>query len=271
MSKYGAHLRSAYVFVRTAYIFARELGIDPRKTISNSRFIWRLFTDYRKFKRAWQLENEQKRMPLAFSFPVLQDYAGSAGVYSGHYFHMDLWTAKRIYAAKPERHVDVGSRIDGFISHLLVFCNVDVIDIRPIMSQIPGLSFIQADAMEMSHFPDGSVHSLSCLHAAEHFGLGRYGDPIDPQACWKFIASLGRVLARGGRLYFAVPVGRERIEFNGHRVFNPMTLVRFFESHELTIVTGVAVDDEGNLVEQPDWEKLARSEYACGIYELTKR
>jgi hypothetical protein len=29
--------------------------------------------------------------------------------------------------------------------------------------------------------PDGYCDSLSCLHALEHFGLGRYGDPIDPR------------------------------------------------------------------------------------------
>lgn len=216
------------------------------------------------------MENEQKRMPLVFGYPVLRDYAASAGVYGGHYFHVDLWAAQRIYAAKPARHIDVGSRIDGFISHLLVFRNVEVIDIRPIESRIPSLSFIQDDATEMSRFPDGSVHSLSCLHAAEHFGLGRYGDPVDPQACRKFIAALARVLAPGGRLYFAVPVGRERIEFNGHRVFHPTRLMSFLESQRLTIVAGAAVDDEGNFVETPDWEQLARSEFACGIYELTK-
>ena len=28
---------------------------------------------------------------------------------------------------------------------------------------------------------ENSIESLSCLHALEHFGLGRYGDPINPE------------------------------------------------------------------------------------------
>ena len=122
--------------------------------------MWRLFSDYRKFKRAWRMENEQKRMPLVFGYPVLRDYAASAGAYSGHYFHIDLWAAKRIYAAKPARHIDVGSRIDGFISHLLVFRDVEMIDVRPIKSRVPNLTFIHGDATEMS--PSPTARSIRC-------------------------------------------------------------------------------------------------------------
>ncbi|HWF86113.1 MAG TPA: hypothetical protein VG222_14745 [Vicinamibacterales bacterium] len=53
----------------------------------------------------------------------------------GHYFHQDLWVAKRIYAARPAAHVDIGSRIDGFVAHLLTFMPVTVIDVRPLDSK----------------------------------------------------------------------------------------------------------------------------------------
>ena len=83
---------------------------------------------------------------------------------------------------------------------------VTVVDIRPLKSSVDGLTFVQDDATELARFPTGSVHSLSSLHAAEHFGLGRYSDPIDPDACFKFMKALERVLAPNGRLYFSVPV-----------------------------------------------------------------
>jgi Caenorhabditis protein of unknown function, DUF268 len=87
-----------------------------------------------------------------------------------------------------------------------------------------------------------SVESLSSLHAAEHFGLGRYSDPIDLDACFKFMDSLQTVLAPAGRLYFSVPVGRERVEFNAHRVFSPLTILRRFSLLQLESFSFVGDD-----------------------------
>ena len=37
-----------------------------------------------------------------------------------------------IYAARPEKHVDVGSRVDGFVAHVASFREIEVFDVRPI-------------------------------------------------------------------------------------------------------------------------------------------
>src|SRR5450756_2450218 len=89
-----------------------------------------------------------------------------------------------IWQALPRSHVDVGSRIDGFVAHLLVFAQVTVVDVRPVSSSVDGLTYVADDARYLTSFPNGSVESLSSLHAVEHFGLGRYGDSIDP-AAWR--------------------------------------------------------------------------------------
>jgi len=57
---------------------------------------------------------------------------------------------------------------------------VEVVDIRPLNDIVDGLSFIRENATLLPRFENDSIESLSCLHAAEHFGLGRYGDSIDP-------------------------------------------------------------------------------------------
>ena len=131
--------------------------------------------------------------------------AGSLGVY----FYQDLWAAKKIFALKPSEHFDIGSRVDGFIAHVLPFMPLTMIDIRPLSEKVEGLKFIQADATNLDGIADNSIISLSSLCAPEHFGLGRYGDPIDPEACFKALKSMQRVLAKGGHLYIAVPVGEQ--------------------------------------------------------------
>ena len=147
-------------------------------------------------------------------------------------------------------------------------CQSPVVDIRPLKSRVKGLTFLRDDATELSQFPTGSVNSISSLHTAEHFGLGRYSDPIDPAACFKFMAALKRVLAPGGRLYFSVPIGRERVEFNAHRVFAPQTILESFPG--LQLLSFSFVGDDGDLYEDVDPLTVPKSELACGLFEFTK-
>jgi hypothetical protein len=145
---------------------------------------------------------------------------------------------------------------------------VTVVDIRPLVSNIDGLTFLQDDATQLSMLKPNSAKSVSSLHAAEHFGLGRYSDPIDPDACFKFMSSLQNVLAHGGKLYFSVPIGRERVEFNAHRIFNPETILQQFAKLEL--VSFSYVGDDGALRRDADPLAFPPSEMACGLFEFTK-
>ena len=60
---------------------------------------------------------------------LLQDYSDNAGQNKGHYFHQDLLVAKMIYDTKPRRHIDIGSRLDGFVAHVASFREIEVFDI----------------------------------------------------------------------------------------------------------------------------------------------
>ncbi len=147
--------------------------------------------------------------------------------------------------------------------------NVEVVDIRPLPSPPRGLSFIEADATEMKSFADDSVPSLSSLNAAEHFGLGRYGDAIDPEGHVKFMKSLQRVLAPGGTLYFSVPVSdRERVEFNAHRVLSPNTVIAAFD--RLRLASFALVKDDDRMYEPAVPADVAGQAHACGLFEFVK-
>lgn len=60
----------------------------------------------------------------------------------------------------------------------------------------------------------------------EHSGLGRYGDPIDPDGDLKSLAVSMRWLNQDADLLLAVPVGLDCIKFNRHRVYGPKRLAR---------------------------------------------
>lgn len=152
---------------------------------------------------------------------ILNERLQLSGTAKGHYFYQDLLVAKRIYECAPRRHIDVGSRVDGFVTHVAVFREIEVVDIRPLDVAVANIKFIQMNAMaDLDTKWFGICDSLSCLHAFEHFGLGRYGDPVAPDGYERGFANLVDILQPGGILYFSVPIGRQRVEFNALRVLH---------------------------------------------------
>lgn len=175
-------------------------------------------------------------------------------------------------------HYDIGSRIDGFIGHLLsgLKGKIVVIDIRPLPIKVDKLDFVQADATNLERFADDSIMSLSSLHAIEHFGLGRYGDKIDPKACFTAMRSLQRVLSKNGKLYFSVPIGKtDGVYFNSHRMFHPLTILKTFDKltlqefsyiHNYKIETFVG-EEARKLIEE---NRIPISDYDCGMFIFSK-
>jgi len=185
-------------------------------------------------------------------FPILHEWDEASGGL-GAYFYQDQRVARWIYEANPQRHIDVGSRVDGFIGHLSVFREVEVLDIRPQPGNVPGVIFHQLDLMaELPAEWVGCTDSLSCLHTIEHFGLGRYGDPIDVNGHVKGLVQLQRMVAPGGLIYLSTPIGPQRVEFNAHRVFSAQTVVDWFRDG-WSIEKFVVIDDGNHVHESVAW------------------
>lgn len=219
-------------------------------------------------------KSNDKSFPFGFPFPILIEKFSDAGTMSGHYFHQDLLVAKKIYKNNPHKHIDIGSRIDGFVAHLAVFREVEVFDVRPIESKVENIHFKQADLMDLDEKMLESCDSISCLHAIEHFGLGRYGDPIDYDGHKKALDNIYKILKKDGKFYFSTPIGSQRIEFNAHRVFNVQYLLdQFIGKYEIESFSYVT--DEGELFENAELRPESIKNnfgcyFGCGIFELKK-
>lgn len=167
------------------------------------------------------------------NWPIIQDKYAMAGTIN-NYFWQDLWAAKKVIASGVKEHYDIGSRLDGFIAHLLASdIKVNMIDIRPFPSTVENLYTVVDDATMLENIKDNSIKSMSALCSIEHFGLGRYGDKIDPEACFKCFHQIQKKLAVGGQLFLTVPIGKERVEFNAHRVFYSDTVIKCFSDLKL--------------------------------------
>ena len=212
--------------------------------------------------------------PFGPFYPCLEDLRQESGTAAGHYFHQDLLVAGRIFQNNPLRHVDIGSRIDGLVAHVASFRQIEVLDIRALQSPNPNILFRQADLMDRDFTWVDYCDSVSCLHALEHFGLGRYGDRIDYRGHLTGWENICRMLKPGGKFYFSVPIGEQRIEFNAHRVFSLPYLLKMIEQHYRLDFFSY-VNDAGDLVRDPEMTAAAignsfSCQYGCGIFELTK-
>jgi Caenorhabditis protein of unknown function, DUF268 len=253
--------------MKITYHVLSELGFNPLKTIDSVKGTPIYISQLIQFIVAGNVSGHTP--PVSTLFPCLTDRYDSAGRLDRHYFHQDLWAARKVYENKPEHHIDVGSRIDGFVSHILAFRDVEVLDVRNMTSNVKGMTFRQADLMRTDSVPEAICDSLSCLHALEHFGLGRYGDPIDPQGHIKGLQSLTKLLKPSGKLLLSVPIGHERVEFNAHRVFSVETILSLTKvNYELLSFS--YIDDQGVFYENYDFIKVPDMIYGCGIFELRK-
>ena len=71
--------------------------------------------------------------------PCLHDRYEEGGATKSEYFWQDLLVARAIHAAKPVKHVDIGSRVDGFVAHVASFREIEVFDVQPISTVVPGV------------------------------------------------------------------------------------------------------------------------------------
>lgn len=204
--------------------------------------------------------------------PVIIDKYLDAGN-TGLYFWQDLWAAKIIFNSGVKSHFDIGSRIDGFVAHLLAMgIEVNLIDIREFPDKVDNLHTICSDATTLDRIKDDSIDSISALCSLEHFGLGRYGDIIDPEACFKAFKAIGRVMKSGGNLFISVPVGKECIEFNAHRQFYASTVVNSFPNFILReFSTCLEHSIEYNIPVEKYDNEYVDGNYRFGLFWFTKK
>jgi len=249
----------------------KYLGFDPRILIKNFVGILWYLKGYRKFLE--QL-NSSEKFKIKIN-PMLLDRNEQSGISSGHYFHQDLFVASLIFKNNPEKHVDIGSRIDGFVAHVASYRKIEIFDIRELSSKNESIIFKQADFTDLDKEYYEYTDSISCLHAIEHFGLGRYGDSIDINGHIKGLNAIHKMLRKKGKFYFSVPIGPLRIEFNAHRVFSLNYLIGLLKDN-YDIISFSYVDDEGLLHKNAELNSMDREHnfgcrYGCGIFELIKK
>jgi len=198
-------------------------------------------------------------------YPIVNEKTATT-YFDPQYFYQGVWAFEKIYNSKVRDHVDVGSQTN-LVSFLTIITRVKFVDIRPLQARLNNFESVKGSILDLP-FSDNSINSLSCLHVAEHIGLGRYGDSIDPLGTKKACRELVRVLAPGGGLYFSLPIGVPTVCFNAHRVHSVQQILNYFDGLKLEEFS--AVDDKGNFIKNADADGFKEAIYSGGLFHFIK-
>ena len=190
--------------------------------------------------------------------------------FSAHYIYHPAWAARIVKQVRPAFHTDISSTL-SFCSMLSAFIPVKFYDYRPANIHLSDLYSGKADLTALP-FADGSIESISCMHTVEHIGLGRYGDPIDPNGDLKAISELKRVTKTGGSILFVTPVGRPRIIWNAHRIYAYRQILEAFQGCELQDFYLIP-DNAAETAPIPNAteEQADEQSYGCGCFWFVKK
>ncbi|QNF34985.1 DUF268 domain-containing protein [Adhaeribacter swui] len=235
--------------------------------IKRAPAFWNEFKLFRK--KTELLADNRFEISASNIYPCMNDRTVATD-FDRHYILHPAWAARIIKETNPEFHIDISSSL-SFCTMLSAFIPVKFYDYRPAHLNLSNLDSQHGDLHNLP-FADNSVSSLSCMHVIEHIGLGRYGEPIDPQGDLKAINELKRVLKKDGTLLFVTPVGKPKIMFNAHRIYSFSQIQSYFKELELVGFSLVPDDPKvAGLITNATQEMSDKQEYGCGCFWFKKK
>ncbi len=236
---------------------------NVKRKLRTASTFFKVVKDYYEFKSGLEENGSLKWKDRKFCL----DDAVDTHPIDYHYTYHPAWAARKLKEINPKKHVDISS-IFSFSTQISAFIPIDYYDYRPASLKLSNMRFKQADLKSLP-FKTGELESVSCMHTIEHVGLGRYGDEIDPLGDIKAIKELQRVTKKGGSILFVVPIGREKIMFNAHRIYSYDKVLKLFDQCKLREFKAVLDDPKDGLV-SPSSQVLNRQNYACGCFWFIK-
>jgi len=208
-------------------------------------------------------------MPLFRDISPLINDKSQQTPFDPQYIYHTAWAVRKVKKINPVRHVDISSTL-YFCTTLSAFIPTDFYDFRPATLVLDNLESKQADLTDL-FFETESIESLSCMHTVEHIGLGRYGDPIQPEGDLTAMKELQRVIKKGGHLLFVTPVGKPKIIFNAHRIYSYEDIINAF--NEVKLVEFSLIPDnalENGMITHASPELVRLQNYGCGCFWFQK-
>jgi SAM-dependent methyltransferase len=210
------------------------------------------FTNYHQIPVLLSYCNDERTEPRFFNSQLFDIYIAAAKrKEAGYNDFTDMFVYQALDELSPlirgKEVAVMGSFTPWYESILLSYGAFPVvIDDRPIQANYPGVSYYTRAEFREKGFRKFDL--VLSIDSTEHQGLGRYGDRIDPYGDLKEMSFCQSLLRPGGTLLLAVPIARDAIVWNAHRVYGPIRLKMLFQNWNIERTFGF---DESLFSAQP--------------------
>ena len=157
---------------------------------------------------------------------------------TNYYGETDGWLYQALdqFPIKNLNVLIVGSIMPWYESIVLEYgCHsCTVVEYRKQNMPVDGVTYIQPHELCGNTFD--AVLSISSY---EHDGLGRYGDPLNPNGDIVAMSDIRKYIKPNGLMFLAVPVGRDEIIWNVHRVYGRKRILQLIDGWNLVGKYGI--------------------------------
>lgn len=154
-----------------------------------------------------------------------QNYYGETDTY--------LYAAleKHIGSIQGKKVAVIGSLTPWYESIVLSYGgNPVTIEYNKITNQEPRIEVLTVAEYEKKPQLFDALISISSL---EHDGLGRYGDPINPNGDFCAMKKMKAMLKKDGLLFLSVPISKDHLWWNVHRIYGRMRFPLLIQEWDL--------------------------------------
>ena len=190
--------------------------------------------------KPWYYDNpldSNRSDPLYYSEERIQVVLGMTARYEcGCYGAIDTWIylALQKYSIKDLNVCIIGSTEQGYGPwYEAIVLNMGgkptTVDYNEIIYKDPKFKFMSVDEAKSNIDSGYRFDCLLSVSSIEHDGLGRYGDPINPDADLETMDMLRSYVKPNGLFFITVPVGMDQVVYNAHRIYGPHRLHKLLE------------------------------------------
>jgi hypothetical protein len=157
-------------------------------------------------------------------------------------YHLQIIDAIKKHPVKDKEVVVVGagSMFDEAVSLYFGAKHVTSIEYTKIKSKISEITAMTPKQYDKNPKQFDVGISISNF---EHDGLGRYGDPINPDADLEIMQKMKKIIKKDGILFFGVPLGKDLIMWNSARIYGRLRLPLMLKGWEVIDTVGFNKSD----------------------------
>lgn len=206
----------------------------PKELLDKYTMNGKIRTRYSYFDGSYPPEK-----PVIYKRQEIDEYIArvkAKGVFE--YGKTDTWLYQALqkYGIEKQRVAILGSTGPRYESICLSYGGIPTtIEYNRIISEDPRLRTMTPYEYDKNPISFDAAFSISSF---EHSGLGRYGDPLNPDGDIEAMSNVKNMIKEKGLLFLAVPIGLDTLVWNAHRIYGRIRLPELLKDWKLLDVFG---------------------------------